>query len=458
MALVSIPRIFHRIWLDEPIPPRFEAFWTQLKALHPGWEFKSWERTADVREHLMRPDLFDSFTDYPAAYALRADLARYDLIAKFGGVYVDTDIEPLRSFEPLLDDDRAFIAWENDHRLCPSVFGATPQHPAVRQLVEALPERLALTGDPSHRTGPAFVTEQWRERDDVRRLPPSAFYPVGWWEQHLLGGPYPERSYAVHHWAKGWGDDAAPKAFSAGRTTVPTSILVAFRDPDGSRTPAWDLIRAKLTAEVDAEIVVATDDGTDPFHKTRALNRAAAQASGDVFLIWDADTWVDAALIAQAVDYVSEAPRRWCRPWNVKVKANEAATRHILELGAAWDGTLNHRGFGTPENTNTFQHAPPLVLTRQAFEAVDGFDERFRGWGQEDVAFSLSLRRIVGHQRALRGHAIHLWHPRIGRSGKDLWPGQESDAANLELIAAYKAARTAQAMQRLIDDRRAVAV
>src|SRR4029077_3598730 len=130
---------------------------------------------------------------------------------------------------------------------------------------------------PNVASGPEFATRLWREREDVRRLPPSSFYPVGWWEKHLLGQvEYPAETYAVHHWAKGWG--TKPVATQVRKGSANVSILVPFRDADGQRTAAWNFVRRWLERVYpEAEIVVASDDGEDPFHKTLALNRAAKE-------------------------------------------------------------------------------------------------------------------------------------------------------------------------------------
>jgi len=76
---------------------------------------------------------------------------------------------------------------------------------------------------------------------------------------------------------------------------------------------------------------------------------------------------------------------------------------------------------------------------------------------ETDEAFARSLHVLVGRPiTGQRGEALHLWHPRIGRTGKDLWEGQESDTANRELGNAYRRARTPEAMRALIDEQDAV--
>ena len=196
-----IPRIFHRIYLDEPVPAKFDEFWARFQFMHPDWDFVTWSDSS-VLDWLRCKSTFDMVE----THAGRADVLRYEILYRYGGFYVDTDVEPLRSFEPLVNTDKAVIGWENEHLLCPTVIGAPMRHPALDLLLTDLPvyARKHVGAWPNMQTGPNFLTPRWRKRDDVERLDRTAFYPVGWWEKKLLGGPYPSASYCVHHWNAGW--------------------------------------------------------------------------------------------------------------------------------------------------------------------------------------------------------------------------------------------------------------
>lgn len=204
------PKTFHRIWLDEdgrdPIPAKFEAFWDRFKELHPGWRFVTWQSVEGL-DWMRCRETFDAQT----THAGRSDVLRYEVVAQFGGIYVDTDVEPLRSFEPLLDEP--FAGWEDRNMICPTVIGAPAGHPATEALVRYLPdwERMHRGKPPNKATGPYFLTAQWRHRKDVRLLPPSAFYPVHWSDKASLGGPYPPESFAVHHWNASWLPNGPPQ-------------------------------------------------------------------------------------------------------------------------------------------------------------------------------------------------------------------------------------------------------
>ncbi len=205
-----IPRRFFRVWLDEPVPERLEVFWKQFQVLHPGWEFVTFHNSDTLT--WMRPHIRELF-DRCATHAGRSDVVRYEAVYRWGGIYVDADVEPLRSFAPLVETGKAFAGWEDERMVCPTVIGAPQTHPAMVDLLDALPNWFNLfEGHPPNRqTGPYLLTRMWRWRDDVTLYPPEAFYPVHWSEKRKLGDPYPEESYCVHHWDAGWLPDGPPQ-------------------------------------------------------------------------------------------------------------------------------------------------------------------------------------------------------------------------------------------------------
>lgn len=200
------PRLFHRVWLDEDERPEFASWRDRLAELHPDWEIKTWDDSRELT-WLRNQEAFEDAMEHDP-FGRGPDILRYELLWKFGGVYIDTDFEPIRPFDDLLLDDRPFLGWEDDRRLCTAVFGAPPGHGAIGALIEGLPASLEehANENPTIASGPGYATPILRDRDDVRRLPVGVFYPVGWWEREKLGQvEYPDETIAVHHWAKGWG-------------------------------------------------------------------------------------------------------------------------------------------------------------------------------------------------------------------------------------------------------------
>lgn len=227
------------------------------------------------------------------------------------------------------------------------------------------------------------------------------------------------------------------------------SFLVPFRG-EGHRADVWRFVSLRLFREhPDAEIVVCSDDGQDPFGKSQAVNRGAEAARGDVLFIWDADCWAPPEQVEAAAAVVRDDPNTWARPWRRKVKLGQAETARILALGGDWDGTWDRKA--PREAMNAFWASPPLALHRSAFEEVGGMDERFRGWGGEDIAFARALWKTGhGFAKGIPGDCVHLWHPRGDRVGRDRWPGQEVSTVNDHLVHEYNRARTPEEMRELI--------
>jgi mannosyltransferase OCH1-like enzyme len=197
-----IPRTLHRVWLGgRAVPEEFEGYWARWGEMHPDWVLKTWGD--DDLDWLVNRSTFDGAHNLSEA----SDVARFEILARYGGFYVDVDVEPLRCIEPLLRR-HAVAGWEFSHRLGSAVLGSETGHPAFAALVERLPSYVEAHDDETSekRTGPVFLTETWWRRRDVTRLARVAFYPVGWWpsERYKLDGPYPAESYTNHRWAGSW--------------------------------------------------------------------------------------------------------------------------------------------------------------------------------------------------------------------------------------------------------------
>ena len=136
-----------------------------------------------------------------------ADVARFHILARHGGVYVDTDFECLRPLDPLLKGVEAFAAFQQPGEVNTALLGATAGHPAFRRAAELVTETFGRARLPAA-TGPPFFTHLMWDFPEVTLFPPELFYPYLWSEPERQDERFPE-AYAVHHWAMSW-REAAP--------------------------------------------------------------------------------------------------------------------------------------------------------------------------------------------------------------------------------------------------------
>lgn len=195
-----IPRILHRT-VPEVTTDQVEQWWEHWRMILPGWELMTHRDPLDPAEWPLTGDLWAQC----ANGAQRAGLIRLEALWRWGGVYVDSDVEPYRNLEPLLDL-RGFSAWE-DAKVAPdAVLGAEPEHPAVSVLLARARVAIEAGADAWH-SGPGVTTSTLPGRPDWLLLPPGSFYPYHYKERSKRAAPHMTEqpwSFGAHHWSGSW--------------------------------------------------------------------------------------------------------------------------------------------------------------------------------------------------------------------------------------------------------------
>lgn len=148
-----VPRSIHQIWIGaRPVPPAVAAW--QRHAAAQGYRHRLWREADLQRLGVMDLPGFAAMLargDYPGA----VDVARYEILAAEGGIYLDCDWLPAREdlgFHDLLPlqgltalaEDVPRLTGEGSLLLANSFIAAPPGHPALRRLTRVLPQAIAL--------------------------------------------------------------------------------------------------------------------------------------------------------------------------------------------------------------------------------------------------------------------------------------------------------------------------
>lgn len=203
LAERTIPRILHRT-VPEQTSDEVEGWWARFAELHPGWEMRTYREPIDPAEWPLTGDLFERCQNG----AQKAGLIRLECLVTHGGVYVDSDVEPFRSLEPLLDL-QAFAGWEDETTVPDAVLGAKPDHPAFREMIAKARSSIEGGGD-AWLSGPGVTTATLPGRTDVLVFPPGALYPYHYLEKAKRPETTPESqpwAFLVHHWHHSWGSE-----------------------------------------------------------------------------------------------------------------------------------------------------------------------------------------------------------------------------------------------------------
>ena len=139
-----IPKIIHYCWLsNDPIPEELQFYIQTWKKYFSDYEFVKWDFTRfNKSDSIWVSQAFDN-----KKYAFAADYIRLYAIYHYGGIYLDSDVEVLNSFNDYLNL-KTMIGWQYNHRgLEVAVFGAEKGQEWVGKCLDYYKDRPFIKAD-----------------------------------------------------------------------------------------------------------------------------------------------------------------------------------------------------------------------------------------------------------------------------------------------------------------------
>lgn len=101
-----IPKVIHLIWVGGKRPESFQKLVDRIKKINSDYEVKEWnEKNLDFE--LINENLFNSTENL----GCKSDILRFEILYKYGGIYMDYDFLQVKNFDDLLGYD--FVAGTN---------------------------------------------------------------------------------------------------------------------------------------------------------------------------------------------------------------------------------------------------------------------------------------------------------------------------------------------------------
>ena len=215
----SIPKIIHQIWLGSPLPEKYKQFQQSWKLYHPDWQYLLWTEKEIEEFGLVNINLFRASKNY----GQKADIARYEILYRIGGLYVDTDFECLRPFDVLHDCGLDFYtsclpeaSGSLNKSLLNGLVASRPGHPILKACVDGLKKASLAYNKLFEETGTHYFTEKVFTnlasaggRSVI--FPVSFFYPLpNFYASHYISQADAKKqfvrdeSFAIHWWACSW--------------------------------------------------------------------------------------------------------------------------------------------------------------------------------------------------------------------------------------------------------------
>jgi len=200
---MSIPKIIHQLWIgSKPAPMTLMDTW---KEKNPDFEYIFWNEAEIIKRNMVFrcQDKIDDIEEING----KADIMRWEILYKYGGVFLDADSICIEPIDEELLNKKCFAGWEHEEVRPGLIATGTMGFPIHDTLVKNAIEWI-LKNEVSQRkgtmmawqsVGPGLLTRMYNVLNytDLHIFPSYSFLPI-----HLTGREYHGHGkiYAFQAW------------------------------------------------------------------------------------------------------------------------------------------------------------------------------------------------------------------------------------------------------------------
>lgn len=207
----QIPKVIHYCWFGRTeIPEQNKVWMASWKKYCPDYEVIEWnEDNYDVTQNEYMYEAYKA-----QKWGFVPDYARLDIIYRYGGIYLDTDVEVIKNLDDLLYQD-AFAGVDYSKRICLGLgFGARPGVSLIKALMDEYNERSLYFPDGSINIMdaptlqvPFFQALGYVNNGEYQRIGNLSVYP-----EKILSGKCnvtgkidpTDNTFLIHHYDGSW--------------------------------------------------------------------------------------------------------------------------------------------------------------------------------------------------------------------------------------------------------------
>lgn len=207
-----IPKKIHYCWLSgDPFPPLIQKCIDSWRKFLPDYEFILWDKPKlDSIHSSWATQAFEC-----KKYAFAADYLRCYSVYKFGGIYLDTDVEVCKSFDEFLTNE-SFMGFDSRGDLEAAIFGAARHAQWLKKALDFYEGRRFVNPDGGFNiiTMPkvfkmALADElaSVHDKNIVNRCSTISLYPYDYFSPKDYANGIIKttpQTVAIHHFNAGW--------------------------------------------------------------------------------------------------------------------------------------------------------------------------------------------------------------------------------------------------------------
>tara|TARA_Y100000034_G_scaffold126713_1_gene178370 strand:+ start:5660 stop:6433 length:774 start_codon:yes stop_codon:yes gene_type:complete len=245
---VKIPKIIHQIWIGgHPMPNALKDCIKTVKEKHPSWDYILWTddnlpENFSLRREYDGVEGFQKLCDsHPnVEFGRKGDVLRMEVLWKYGGVYLDTDVEALKPIDKLLNGHELVMGYEHNNWKGTAIIAAIAGSKMLEAPMSLIKYRHTKRGFEDLRNelmmsrvgqkqkymsispylgGPGMWNralhtsrEEYYQTDKVKFYPPEYFYPWRYgkakkikdWQVPSNSDDFPSTQHLIHHFSLTW--------------------------------------------------------------------------------------------------------------------------------------------------------------------------------------------------------------------------------------------------------------
>ncbi len=214
---MTIPKVIHYCWFGgKQKTELMHKCINSWKTFMPNYVIKEWNESSYVPHEPYEKQALDE-----KAYAFVSDIARLRIIYEYGGIYLDTDVELLRSLEPLLKQG-GYLAHERHNTIATGLgFAAPAKSPVILAMLREYEHatfrqdngKLDKTPCPVRNTN-AIRKLGINPNNSVQKIHDVTIYPQEYFcplNNDSGEVSITENTYSIHHYGYSWADEYAIK-------------------------------------------------------------------------------------------------------------------------------------------------------------------------------------------------------------------------------------------------------
>jgi hypothetical protein len=210
---MSIPKIIHYCWLSgEPYPEKIAKCLSTWDSHLDDYQIILWDKNKfDINSVKWTKEAYES-----QKYAFAADYIRFYALYNYGGIYLDSDVEVVKSFDDLLDCD-SFLGYEFTGVPEAAIVGAIPKSKWIKGCLDWYDDRSFCDEKGNMKTMvlPMILKSIYEgissfkmiASGEVQKWDNNYIYPYDFFSPKNTFNKTIERTentYTVHHFQGGW--------------------------------------------------------------------------------------------------------------------------------------------------------------------------------------------------------------------------------------------------------------